>query len=72
MDHHQENSSNGSCRKISDSHDGVGRRRTMALKNFVVKDVNEQADEFIKNFRKQLKIERQESLKRCHETRSKS
>ncbi|KAG8387352.1 hypothetical protein BUALT_Bualt02G0012500 [Buddleja alternifolia] len=58
MDHHQEGSSNGRLEDIAE------RRKLIARGVFNVEDVNKQADEFIKNFRKQLRFERLESLKR--------
>ncbi|KAL8529101.1 hypothetical protein ACS0TY_006534 [Phlomoides rotata] len=68
MDRYQENSSKGTCRKIEQSDD---RQKTTALRQVVVEDVNTKADNFIKNFRKQLRIERADSLKRYHRTQSK-
>lgn len=56
MDQRREDSSHGSCRK------------TTARRQFIAEDVDAQADNFIKNFRKQLKLEREESLKRCRVT----
>lgn len=56
MDQHREDSSDGSCRK------------TTAHRQFIAEDVDAQADNFIKNFRKQLRLEREESLKRCRVT----
>ncbi|KAL2239186.1 UNVERIFIED_CONTAM: hypothetical protein Sindi_0559800 [Sesamum indicum] len=64
MDHHEEGSFSGSCKKTDSSEDKAQRRRIMLLRELLVEDVNKQADDFIKKFRKQLKVERQESLKR--------
>jgi hypothetical protein len=60
-------------------HDGLniddrksdGRRKSR-MRNWLVaedawEDINEKADAFIKNFRNQLKIQRQDSLKRFQE-----
>lgn len=72
MDDHQEVSKVklGGDRKINGN--GVKGKdaepsRRMMRRNIVVEDVNEMADDFINNFRKQLKFEREESIKRFHE-----
>lgn len=43
--------------------EAVSKRST----ELVDDDINDQAEAFIKNFRNQLKIQREESLKRFHE-----
>ncbi|CAI9761349.1 unnamed protein product [Fraxinus pennsylvanica] len=64
MEHHQEAGSNGRrCRKSNECVEKDDERRRMARQE----DVNKMADEFINNFRKQLKFEREESLKRYHQ-----
>lgn len=47
--------------------DGERRERIASTRRFLMEDVNKSADDFIKNFRKQLKFEREESLKRFQE-----
>ncbi|CAN4114112.1 unnamed protein product [Withania somnifera] len=51
------------CRKMVEKERESCRRRD----RFVVEDVNKLADEFINNFRKQLKFEREESFKQFQE-----
>lgn len=61
--HHQEQNANGNCRKVDEA-EGRKRMAIFRVRELVVEDVDKQADDFIKNFRKQLKLEREESFKR--------
>ncbi|KAL0418034.1 UNVERIFIED_CONTAM: hypothetical protein Sradi_1216900 [Sesamum radiatum] len=68
MDHPQEYCSNSGRKKFNDqSQKKADTRKRAARKQSLVEDVNKRADDFIKNFRKQLKFEREESLKRSRE-----
>lgn len=61
MEHHQEADSNSrSYRKNNDCAERDEIRRMATQEE---EDVNKLADDFIKNFRKQLKFESEESLK---------
>jgi hypothetical protein len=68
MDHQREASINGSqgMNKEKDK-----TRKQMVGRRIIVedeRDINDLADAFIKNFRNQLKIQREESFKRFQET----
>ncbi|KAK3030104.1 hypothetical protein RJ639_038853 [Escallonia herrerae] len=69
MDSHTKVSSSGSHRKVDMKSEGDTKRTT--ARRFAVEDervdINKQADSFIKKFRNQLKIQREESFKRFHE-----
>ncbi|KAJ6713461.1 COTTON FIBER PROTEIN [Salix purpurea] len=47
--------------------DGRRMRKWLAVEDGTREDINEKAEAFIKNFRLQLKIQRQDSLKRFRE-----
>lgn len=63
--HHQENSS----KNMKGLQKNGGNREKIASTRhkFLVEDVNKLADDFIKNFRKQLKFEREKSFKQFQE-----
>lgn len=64
MEHHQTAGSNGkSYQNNNDRGEKNDERKGMVRQE----DVNKMADEFINNFRKQLRFEREESLKRYHQ-----
>ncbi|KAK2999742.1 hypothetical protein RJ639_024672 [Escallonia herrerae] len=69
MDSHTRVSSNGSYREVDMKNEGYTKRTT--ARRFAVEDegvdINKRADSFIKKFRNQLKIQREESFKRFHE-----
>ncbi|KAF9688617.1 hypothetical protein SADUNF_Sadunf01G0006900 [Salix dunnii] len=50
--------------------DGRRMRRWLVVEDGPREDINEKADAFIKNFRLQLRIQRQDSLKRFQEMNS--
>lgn len=68
MDHQREASINGS-QGMNNEKDKT--RKQMVGRRIIVedeRDINDLADAFIKNFRNQLKIQREESFKRFQET----
>lgn len=68
MDHQREASINGS-QGMNNEKDKT--RKQMVGRRIIVedeRDINDLADAFIKNFRSQLKIQREESFKRFQET----
>jgi hypothetical protein len=69
MDHRKEGSVSGSQGMMNKEKDNARKQVVHRLR--VVeddRDINELADAFINNFRKQLKIQREESFKRFQET----
>ncbi|KAK4380731.1 hypothetical protein RND71_002593 [Anisodus tanguticus] len=65
MDHHHQENSSKNMKGLQK--DGGERERTASTRRFLVEDVNKLADDFINNFRKQLKFEREESFKQFQE-----
>ncbi|KAI4345338.1 hypothetical protein L6164_012470 [Bauhinia variegata] len=70
MDHQNELSGNGS-HKVSSNMESNNRRKQLMGRQIILdydtEDVNKMADAFIKSFRRQLKIEREESFKRSQD-----
>ncbi|KAG2675184.1 hypothetical protein I3760_13G172800 [Carya illinoinensis] len=68
MDHEREVSSSGGQGLNKDKHNNA---RKQVMKRQIImddeRDINQLADSFIKNFRNQLKIQREESFKRFQE-----
>ncbi|KAL3571346.1 hypothetical protein D5086_025250 [Populus alba] len=72
MEDHKEVAKHDSPDNIDDKK--TEERRETRLQNRLImedykEDINEKAEAFIKNFRDQLKIQREDSLKRFHATR---
>lgn len=70
MEHNQENGLNGRYMKMARGNRKAEHNKKTSLRQSDVEDVNKKADEFIKNFRLQLRFESEKSLKRKTETRA--
>ncbi|WOG82861.1 hypothetical protein DCAR_0102030 [Daucus carota subsp. sativus] len=63
------NNQEASCSRNEVNKNDRGRKETMQVKvgDDDTQDINKMADDFINNFRKQLRLQREESLRRYRE-----